>query len=68
MIVQRWQEFSGGTAVLDGDGRSYEDIAGSGCDGEASGDEPTDSAQVGAKAPAHRALRSTGPPPVRTAP
>jgi hypothetical protein len=26
-IVLRWEEFSGGTAVLDGDGRSYEEIA-----------------------------------------
>ena len=26
-IVLRWQGFSGGTAVLDGDGRSYEEIA-----------------------------------------
>ena len=26
-IIFRWQEFSGGTAVLDGDGRSYEEIA-----------------------------------------
>jgi hypothetical protein len=26
-IILRWQEFSGGTAVLDGDGRSYEEIA-----------------------------------------
>jgi hypothetical protein len=24
----RWQEFSGGTATLDGDGRSFEEIAG----------------------------------------
>jgi DNA modification methylase len=29
VTVQRWQEFSGGSAVLDGDGRSYEDIAAS---------------------------------------
>jgi DNA modification methylase len=27
VIVRRWQEFSGGAAVLDGDGRSYEEIA-----------------------------------------
>jgi DNA modification methylase len=27
VIVQRWQEFSGGSASLDGDGRSYEDLA-----------------------------------------
>jgi DNA modification methylase len=27
VIVSRWQEFSGGTAVLDGDGRSFEEIA-----------------------------------------
>jgi len=26
-IILRWQEFAGGTAVLDGDGRSYEEIA-----------------------------------------
>jgi DNA modification methylase len=26
-IILRWQEFSGGAAVLDGDGRSYEEIA-----------------------------------------
>jgi DNA modification methylase len=26
-IILRWQEFSGGTAVLDGDSRSYEEIA-----------------------------------------
>ena len=26
-IILRWQEFSGGTALLDGDGRSYEEIA-----------------------------------------
>jgi DNA modification methylase len=26
-IILRWQEFSGGTATLDGDGRSYEEIA-----------------------------------------
>ena len=25
-IILRWQEFSGGTAVLDGDRRSYEEI------------------------------------------
>ena len=29
VIVQRWQAFGGGSAVLDGDGRSYEDIAAS---------------------------------------
>jgi DNA modification methylase len=28
-IILRWQEFSGGTAILDGDGRSYEDNAAS---------------------------------------
>jgi DNA modification methylase len=28
-IILRWQEFSGATAALDGDGRSYEEIAGS---------------------------------------
>jgi DNA modification methylase len=27
VIVMRWQEFSGGAATLDGDGRSYEEIA-----------------------------------------
>jgi hypothetical protein len=27
VIVQRWQEFSGGTAILEADGRSYEEIA-----------------------------------------
>ena len=27
VIILRWQEFSGGTAVLDGDGRRYEEIA-----------------------------------------
>ena len=27
MIILRWQEFSGGTATLDDDGRSYEEIA-----------------------------------------
>jgi DNA modification methylase len=26
-IILRWQEFSGGTATLDGDGRSYDGIA-----------------------------------------
>ena len=26
-IILRWQEFSGGTAILDGDGRRYEEIA-----------------------------------------
>src|SRR5918996_4531539 len=26
-IILRWQEFSGGVATLDGDGRSYEEIA-----------------------------------------
>ena len=26
-IILRWQEFSGGAAVPDGDGRSYEEIA-----------------------------------------
>jgi hypothetical protein len=26
-IILRWQEFSGGTAILDGDGRGYEEIA-----------------------------------------
>ena len=26
VIVRRWQEFSGGAATLDGDGRSYEEI------------------------------------------
>jgi DNA modification methylase len=26
-IIQRWQAFGGGSAVLEGDGRSYEDIA-----------------------------------------
>jgi DNA modification methylase len=29
VMVQRWQAFRRGTAVLDGDGRSYEDIAAS---------------------------------------
>jgi DNA modification methylase len=29
VIVRRWQEFSGGTAILDGDRRSYEDNAAS---------------------------------------
>ena len=29
VIVQRWQAFGGGSAVLDGDGRSYEDIVAS---------------------------------------
>jgi DNA modification methylase len=28
VIVVRWQEFSVGAAILDGDGRSYEEIAG----------------------------------------
>jgi DNA modification methylase len=28
VIIQRWQEFSGGAAALGGDGRSYEEIAG----------------------------------------
>jgi DNA modification methylase len=27
VIVRRWQEFSGGTATLDGDRRSFEEIA-----------------------------------------
>jgi hypothetical protein len=27
VIVQRWQAFRGGTATLDGNGRSYEEIA-----------------------------------------
>jgi hypothetical protein len=27
VIVMRWQEFSGGAAVLDDDGRSFEEIA-----------------------------------------
>jgi hypothetical protein len=27
VIVQRWPEFSGITAIRDGDGRSYEEIA-----------------------------------------
>jgi DNA modification methylase len=27
-IVLRWQEFSGGSATLDGDGRTYDDIRG----------------------------------------
>jgi hypothetical protein len=26
-IILRWQEFSGGTATLDDDGRTYNDIA-----------------------------------------
>ena len=26
-IILRWQEFAAGTATLDGDGRSYEEIA-----------------------------------------
>jgi hypothetical protein len=26
-IILRWQEFSGGTAILEADGRSYEEIA-----------------------------------------
>jgi DNA modification methylase len=34
VIVQRWQEFSGGTAIRDGDGRGYEEIA-AGCDSAA---------------------------------
>jgi DNA modification methylase len=29
VIVQRWQEFSGGTATLDGDGQSFEEVAAS---------------------------------------
>jgi DNA modification methylase len=27
VIVRRWQEWSGGTAILDGDGRSFKEIA-----------------------------------------
>jgi DNA modification methylase len=27
VIIERWQAFSGGTAVLDGDGRSFDQIA-----------------------------------------
>jgi DNA modification methylase len=27
VVVHRWQEFSGGVATLDGDGRSFEEIA-----------------------------------------
>ena len=27
VIVRRWQEFSGGTAARDGDGRCYDEIA-----------------------------------------
>jgi DNA modification methylase len=27
VIVRRWQEFSGGAATLDGDGRTYDGIA-----------------------------------------
>jgi DNA modification methylase len=27
VIVRRWQELSGGAATLDGDGRTYDDIA-----------------------------------------
>jgi hypothetical protein len=27
VIVQRWQEWAGGTAVLENNGRSYEEIA-----------------------------------------
>jgi len=27
VIVQRWQEWVGATAVLEGDGRSFEEIA-----------------------------------------
>jgi hypothetical protein len=27
VTVRRWQEFSGGAATLDGDGRTYDDIA-----------------------------------------
>jgi len=27
VIVKRWQEFTGKTAVLDGDGRSFDEIA-----------------------------------------
>jgi DNA modification methylase len=30
VTVRRWQEFSGGIAALDGDGRTFEDIAASG--------------------------------------
>jgi DNA modification methylase len=29
LIVQRWQAFAGGTAVSDGDSRTFEEIAGS---------------------------------------
>jgi hypothetical protein len=29
VVVQRWQDWAGGTAVLDADGRSFEEIAGS---------------------------------------
>jgi hypothetical protein len=27
VIILRWQEFAGGTAILEADGRSYEEIA-----------------------------------------
>jgi hypothetical protein len=37
-IILRWQEFSGGAAVLDGDGRGFEDIA---AGRETSGDVPS---------------------------
>jgi DNA modification methylase len=29
VIIERWQSFCGGTATLDGDGRSFGEIAGS---------------------------------------
>jgi DNA modification methylase len=31
VIVQRWQRFSGRAATLDGDGRSYDEIAAARC-------------------------------------
>ena len=39
-LILRWQEFSGGTAILNDDGRSYEEIAAR-CDAAASGSWPS---------------------------
>ena len=40
VMVLRWQEFSGGTATLDGDGRSFEEVAGRGGELTADGRPP----------------------------
>jgi len=47
-VVQRWQDLTGGKATLEGDGRTFDEIAAE----RAGGDQPDGTLEIGAGAPA----------------